>query len=332
MALDLDKVDLTAVNELAKIKAERDQLAERLKCMGERQGQVSVEVYQRVQGDYQRRLDELTAQAAPLKLQAGAIYRSLRDNVAALAAQFEAARLDREEVEFRHSLGEFDDKTLKQKLQSIDQHLGSHNKAREQALTLQAQFLAVVESESELDGCDDDTARMDAIREPPPSATVAVGPIRGPAADSAATLQAPALRPPPADAATVATPIAATAPSASTAIPNRAVSRSSRNPDATVVFRQGRLEPLNAEAGTVVQALGLKPISIGSGPGCDLQLSAAGVAKRHAEILMTRAGFCVRDLGSSGATKVNGEPTQEQVLAEGDNLAVGSAQFHFRLL
>lgn len=328
MALDLDKVDLTAVNELAKIKAERDQLAERLKCMGERQGQVSVEVYQRVQGDYQRRLDELTAQAAPLKLQAGAIYRSLRDDIAALSAQFEAARLDREEVEFRHSLGEFDDKTLKQKLQAIDEHIGAHAKAREQAKALQTQFLAVVESESELDGCDDDTARMDAIKEPPPAATVAVAPIRGPAADSAATLQAPALRPPPADSATVAAPVVP----AATAAPNRAVSRSSRNPDATVVFRQGRLEPLNAEAGTVVQALGLKPISIGSGPGCDLQLSAAGVAKRHAEILMTRAGFCVRDLGSSGATKVNGEPTQEQVLAEGDNLALGSAQFHFRLL
>jgi predicted component of type VI protein secretion system len=98
------------------------------------------------------------------------------------------------------------------------------------------------------------------------------------------------------------------------------------------VFRQGRLEPRNPEAGSVVQTLGLKPVSIGSDSTCDLQLTAPGIAKRHVDISMTRAGFNVRDSAASGSVKINGSVIQEQVLSEGDTLSLGPAQFNFRLL
>jgi hypothetical protein len=47
---------------------------------------------------------------------------------------------------------------------------------------------------------------------------------------------------------------------------------------------------------------------------------------------MTRAGFSVRDVAASGSVRINGNVIQEHVLAEGDTLSVGPAQFNFRLL
>lgn len=340
MTLDLSKIDLAAVEALAALKTERDQLSDRLKAMTARRDQVSAEVFTRVHDDYRRRLDELFAQAAPLKQKAGEVYRALRAELNRLDQDFSAARLDREEIDFRHSLGEFDASDLQQRLAAVDQRLAAHGQAREQASALKDRFLAVVESEDDLENSDEDTARMSAIRpaiaipsEPTP--TVVAGPLKpaAPIENNATVVSSslqppaavPAAIPPPAPAAAVAAPVA---PAAA----RGAVSRSSRNPDATVVFRQGRLEPRNAEAGSVVQTLGLRPISIGSDGACDLHLTAAGIAKKHVEIMMTRSGFSVRDVSASGSTKVNGEAVQERVLAEGDTLSVGPAQFNFRLL
>lgn len=335
MALDLNTIDLSAVDALAAIKIEQDQLGERLKAMASKRDQVSAEVYQRVHGDYRHRLDELEAQAAPLKQRAGEAYRSLRAELANLENAFTSARLDREEIDFRHALGEFDAAELEQRVKAVDLRIEEHGKAHTQAQAIRDRFLAVVAAETELEASDDDTARMDAISvpvaTPPPdvAATMIAAPIKGPApVDVGATLVAPVAQiTPPA-----AVPPPAALPPAAAGAARPAASRPPRNPDATVVFRQGRLEPRNAEAGSVVQTLGLKPVCIGSDGTCDLQLSAPGVAKRHVEITMTRAGFSLRDVAASGSVKINGNVVQEHVLAEGDTLSLGPAQFNFRLL
>lgn len=351
MSLDLEKIDLSAVEALAMIKSEQDQLESRLKTMAARREQVSGEVFQRVHADYRKRLDELSAEAAPLKIRAGDTYRALKIELGGFEAAFEAARLDREEIEFRCSLGEFNDAELDIRLQAVDERISAHGKARELALSLRERFLSVVSAESELENADDDTARMNALGPPssssrqiqPVSATIVAAPIKGPpdqpeAAHTVVSMGAQVQAPPPAPApvaipATVVTPIIPPPAALPAAQAGRsASSRSSRNPDATVVFRQGRLEPRNSEAGSVVQTLGLKPVTIGNDGACDLQLSAPGVAKRHAEISMTRAGFSVRDHAGASSTKVNAETVQERVLSDGDTLSIGPAQFNFRLL
>jgi hypothetical protein len=332
MALDLNSVDLSAVDALAALKVEQDQLGERLKAMAGRRDQVSTEVYERVHGDYRRRLDELILQAAPLKQRAGEAYRALRAELANLEKVFTSARLDREELDFRHALGEFDASELKQRVKAVDARIEEHGKAHALALSLKERFLSVVSAETELEAGDDDTARMDAIKSAPAAvptdagATLIAAPIKATApVDVGATLVGPPLQPAPPVAQPAVAPPAASPPRAPAARPPR-------NPDATVVFRQGRLEPRNPEAGSVVQTLGLKPVSIGSDATCDLQLAAPGIAKRHVEITMTRAGFSLRDVAASGSVKINGGVVQEHVLSEGDTLSLGPAQFNFRLL
>ncbi len=361
MSLDLEQIDLSAVDALATIKSEQDQLEGRLKAMAARRDQVSSEVFQRVHGDYRKRLDELAADAAPLKIRAGDIYRQVKAELGGFESAFESARLDREEIEFRCSLGEFNDEELQSRLAVVDERINAHGKAREQLMSLRERFLSVVAAESELEGMDDDTARMSALGPPnstraiqPVSATIVSTPIKGPpdAPEFSHTVvsigppvPAPPTPPPAVPTAPAAPPVAPAMPAPVAAAPvvaavaqlpkepvRQASSRSSRNPDATVVFRQGRLEPRNGEAGSVVQTLGLKPVSIGNDGSCDLQLTVAGVSKRHAEISMTRAGFSVRDHAGAATTKVNGEVVQERVLSDGDTLSIGPAMFNFRLL
>jgi hypothetical protein len=324
MAIDQERTDITILDELAALKRQREEIARRLVVMNEKRGQVSEEVFQRVQADYQQQLQELAIKANPLRLQAAVGWQRLKVELARIEAEFHAARLDKEEIEFRHSLGEFDAEELKRRLHGVEERVKASARVREQAAQLRARYLAAVDSEDELETSEEDTARMPAIPEPPPDTAEPPRP-----APAAAELRAapPQPKPPAADATVVAAPVP---PPPAPARP--ASSRSSRNPDATIVFRKGRLEPANSEAGSVVQTLGLRPISIGSGSECDLQLQAAGLAKRHAEISMTRAGFCVRDTSGSGTVTVNGQIVQEHVLADGDALAIGPAVFKFRLL
>jgi hypothetical protein len=331
MAIDPDGIDLSTLDELTALKRQREAISQRIAVMNEKRGKVSEEVYQRVHADYQQQLQELAAKAAPLRQQAAAGWQALKIEMARIEADFNAARLDKEEIEFRHSLGEFDAAELKRRLRSVDERVEASTRLRDKAAQLKARYLAAVESEGELEAGDEDTARMPAIPDPPKPAAAAASTLR--TQPPAPELPATTLRAPPSAPAADATLVAAPLPAATGSSPARAASsRSSRNPDATVVFRQGRLEPRNPEAGSVVQTLGLRPISIGSGSECDLQLQVAGLGKRHAEISMTRAGFCVRDTSSSGTISVNGETVSERVLADGDALAIGPALFHFRLL
>ncbi len=339
MALDLDKLDLSAVDSLVTLKAEQDQLGERLKAMAARREQVSAAVFARVHDDYRQRFDELAQQATPLKVAAGVVYRALKEELESLEAAVATAATDREEIEFRHSLGEFDAAGLKERLAVVEKRLGAQGTRREAAMALKARFLAVVSSEAELDCDDGDTARLTAMAAPDGhSATVIAVPVAAPQGDYSATIvAAPVVAPPPPPAAVATMPsvtLAAGAPPAQTLASSAAAGKplKARNPDATVVFRQGRLEPRNGDAGSVVQTLGLKPVSIGADGACDVQLAVAGVSKKHVEISMTRAGFQVRDVAGSKIVKVNGETISEKVLVDGDTLSVGSAQFGFRLM
>ena len=59
-----------------------------------------------------------------------------------------------------------------------------------------------------------------------------------------------------------------------------------------------------------------------------LFIDHASIAPRHAELLITKAGATLRDLGTSFGTTVNGEKISERLLQEGDLLQFGSCETH----
>ena len=75
--------------------------------------------------------------------------------------------------------------------------------------------------------------------------------------------------------------------------------------------------------------LGAEPIVLGRMPECSVVLSDPNVSRRHAEIRRKGSDAVVADLGSTNGTKVNGVPVRERVLADGDEVTVGTTTVRF---
>ncbi len=68
---------------------------------------------------------------------------------------------------------------------------------------------------------------------------------------------------------------------------------------------------------------------VGRVPGCDLKLSDQSVSRRHLEMIQGEKGVMLRDLGSGNGTKINGQKVSEQLLQDGDEIAIGKTKFKF---
>lgn len=71
-------------------------------------------------------------------------------------------------------------------------------------------------------------------------------------------------------------------------------------------------------------------MTVGSAEGNDVLVEDASIAAQHAEILPTEdGGFCLKDLGSTSGTKVNGDRITSRDLRHGDELAFGALRGRF---
>ncbi|HSE13007.1 MAG TPA: hypothetical protein VLB69_10270, partial [Rudaea sp.] len=148
----LDAIDLSAIESLKKLKLEQDVLDERLKAMEDLKAEVAGAVYLRVREDYRKRQTSLDEQSRPLKQAARDQYARLRTLLARFEADHEAVKLDQQELELRHKLGEFDDKEFAKRIKAIESSVKDKAEARARALDLKARFLEAFHAESELEG------------------------------------------------------------------------------------------------------------------------------------------------------------------------------------
>jgi pSer/pThr/pTyr-binding forkhead associated (FHA) protein len=70
--------------------------------------------------------------------------------------------------------------------------------------------------------------------------------------------------------------------------------------------------------------------TIGRDPSSDLFLDDITVSRRHAEIVRSRDGFKIRDLGSVNGTYINGIRQEETHLRDGAHLRIGRYDVLFR--
>lgn len=71
------------------------------------------------------------------------------------------------------------------------------------------------------------------------------------------------------------------------------------------------------------------PVVIGRLAECDVVIDDPNVSRRHAEIRREDGQVVVKDLGSTNGTLVNGSPTLERRLADGDRITVGKTTLGF---
>jgi hypothetical protein len=313
---DLNSLDLSVLDQLAELKEQRETLQARLKQMDERRSEVLPAVYLRVRSDYEQQRIKLAALEAPLKNDAREVYSQLRERLDSLARETDEAQISLQELEFRHSLGEFDKPQYNARRGAIEAGMGERAGDSGKAKEIRERFLSVFEHEADLEAD---------VAPPQPVAIAVAPPIPEPAplASSYTPIPQASMAP----QVPGMPPIPGSAPPP----PREPEPRRPANPDATVVFRPGRLTPMNPEAGIAPTMLSLKPISIGSDNSCDVRIAAPGVAKRQVDITLSRAGFILKDVGGGGGVLVDGQAVTEQILRDGDSIQIGPARFSFKL-
>ncbi len=290
-----------AVEELTRLKAERDQLRERLARLESLQEQVDRRVAQRVADDYRKRLAAIDQRASPLLQRARQAYAALRKLIDELAHQHEMIRLDREEIELRHRLGEYDDQQRSEKLAAIEEGLAEIQARRNEGEALRERFLAAVDAETDLL----------APATPPPA-----GESTAPLAASTQPIRPPTIE----DRA-----LAPTRP-----VPLAERETRPATGGATVVLKSARLVPQTREAGRVPVPLVLRNYRIGSGEGSDIRIGDGEVAPHQADLLFGPEGFTLADRAANGQTRINGEIIERKLLRDGDAIEFGRARFLFR--
>lgn len=303
MREELAAIDVSAIEELQRIKKEQDVVLERLERMDEKRTSVSEEVFARVQADYKKRLEKLEREAEPLKEQARQQYARLTSVHGKIEAAVAAAMMDREELQLRHELGEFDDEAFAGRMKEQEARVAGHQGDLEEAESIRKRFLSAFHSEDELEAA--------AAPPPPPSrpkveelpeavgeVTVVGGQLTG---DRDKT----------------------------TAIPVPAETGAQRPEDGTMILKWPKLvvhsDSGEAESYSVVGAA----TTIGSAKECDMVLAGKKVAGRHAEIRLGPNGHIIKNLGAAVGTLVNGVEITERELADGDVIQIGGVKLTF---
>lgn len=152
MLKELEAIDTSPIEQLQTLKAEQLTLKERLDRMVAMKDRVSPEVYSRVRKDYEARFAALETQARPLLEKARREYAHLKAVMAELERQLQAARLAKEEVEFRNALGEYTQAQFAELLAEAEGRVTAVEGHLAEAATLRQRFLEAVLAESELEG------------------------------------------------------------------------------------------------------------------------------------------------------------------------------------
>ena len=334
----LAAIDQSSIDKLKALKQEHDKLTERLQAMDDLKASVPTPVYLRVREDYSQQLRKLEEEASPLKQSARDQYALLRALIERFEANHEIVKLDQQELELRHKLGEFDDKEFQARSKKIEGGLKDAAEARARALEVKARFLEAFHSESDLEAAEPLTPPPAPAPPSPqaalPPASTRPLPTLGAAElaqAQARTHEVPAVRSGDSPAYTqVMTAINIPEPAAPAPPPLPARPAPPPAEGATQIFRAARLVPQNPEAGKQTYTLNLKPMNIGADSANDIRVGGPGVEAKHAKITVSMAGFTLVDLGSKHGTRVNAEKVRERALANEDVIQIGAARFVFR--
>ena len=337
-SLPAEIVDASVLDALIeKTKVERQLEAFRSKALEKKQ-KVDAAVSARVLADYETRLRALRAEAEPLRARARTEWEKLRALYAEIAGREERARLDKQELEFRHEVGEIDDAALNERVKTSADVLDA---CAADVATLdrhKARFLEVFTEQ--------DLAAAPPVA--PPVASPAATPPPIPQVleadtDGAVTME---MQAPPRTVTNITKreersvrvpiPAPATPPSAAAAFESDAtmlgpmpVLQDAPDDEGTLILPEGVLVVLDANDKKASTHRLSAMAYIGRSDENQIRIQGEGVSRRHALIVAERNGFRIEDLGSQNGVLVNGKPMQRGMLSPGDVITLGVVKMRF---
>jgi FHA domain len=346
VADQLHDVDTSVLDRLNTIREEESRLAAFRTRASEMKGQVSDQVYRRVVDDYNKRATSLEQQATPLKTKGRAEYRKLHVLTGDVTRIRDQARLEKEELEFRHAVGELDDGDLRTGLESPQGRLDQCEADLARIEEYANRFIEAFGSKEALDA-------PEPVAPPPPPArspgvTAKPAPSTAPAPPPI-VVKSPA--PPPADLDATAymptspsdtAPPLGPPPDLTMIVPD----------DATRLMPAGGLPPPTPPAAeefegqTILVPMAALIAEPGSMPQTEYRLGAVNylgraednqvqimspeVSRKHAVITAVGSGFELKDLGSQNGVNVNGVRTNLRTLVDGDRVEIAGIALVFR--
>jgi len=365
----LKAIDVSSLDRLIAIGQEQTRINEFRAKAEEKKKDVGEEVYKRVVEDYARRAAALEQQSAPLRDLARAQYRKLKALADALGRTHEQAQLQKDELQFRHAVGELSEIELADRLHDPQRVLDQCAADRKELDASRARFIEALGSPEALEPAEPSAAPASA---PEPPAKQAAAPASQPRPAAGQTAAPPTLEPKPAavaqkDADASRPPSPSPEPQSAVAPDDERATRVAE-PIADLVAQAVSAGRVNDEAPTHVPGpspeqpppapapeaeegatimlasaavviedpAGPKeyPLTAVNGIGRSdenrICLSNAGVSRYHAVITAVARGFTIKDLGSQNGTFINGQRVTEKQLADGDTINIGSVRFVFR--
>jgi pSer/pThr/pTyr-binding forkhead associated (FHA) protein len=92
----------------------------------------------------------------------------------------------------------------------------------------------------------------------------------------------------------------------------------------------GRLDVYYSNGGTKSFEISIPRISIGRSPDSSLVINDTEVSSQHAEIIISREGYLLKDLKSANGTYLNGKSISEEHLYLEDVITVGTTRLIFK--
>ena len=296
--------------------------------LAEEKNKVSEVVHARVRRDYEAQQTALEEEAAPLVVQARAEYSKLAELLGEIEDASQTTKLEEEELELRHRLGEFDEEEFKNRAAKIQTRLKAQKRDLGEATKVRKKFLAAFDSEDEL------TAGAPPVKEVSPvTKEVIPPPVPKEEAAIPKTMATPMPEIPHPE------PVAAKnkgkgkeekkKKKEKAAEPAVVSSAADAGPARTQLLAIARLVQLDGETKGVEHPV--QPITtFGRGADNQIQIDESAVSRHHAQITLEVEGFVIRDLDSQNGTYVNGDPVKERRLVNGDRLQIGTARYVFR--
>ncbi len=360
MIEELEQIETESIEELIELKKQSEVLSDRLDRLAEEHGSVSQVVLDRVQTDYETQVAELEKQAAPLKEQARKELKTIQELWIAAQDTLQVTGLTREELELRHSVGEFDDEEFNRFHDEVVEKEAEQKQDLAKIESVRGRFAAALGSdgppagnvtseleEKPLPSADSELARktyetqesspMEAVKEAERASEdpamsqekehpAETGPQEG--EGRAVTAAGPdedavgeSIPQPP-------SPIEENPPGGTVILPVPPPPGEGPEVRATRILHQARLVPVEPIAGG--SEFPIEPIStIGRTKENLIRVDEAAVSRNHSEITLTQDGYLLRDLESENGTYVNGDRIESRLLAEGDRIQIGTVRFVF---
>ncbi len=148
---DSPNIDISGIESLKNIKDDQDVVKQRLAKMKEMEESVSQAVFTKVHEEYTDKLEALAQEAEPLKNKLRAQYAVLRNIMKDLRDTLSGYELEKEELEFRHTLGEFDEDHYQDQVKSWKDKQMLKQTDLEEAEQMRDMFLGVFDSEEDLE-------------------------------------------------------------------------------------------------------------------------------------------------------------------------------------